>query len=91
VIFLVTKVASSKVPKRDDNSAKKGHKLILGSGNTVNQFLQKQRAHKQLISDERCGIKSMRRATEQKNKKQQNFSQIKKTIIRIASHKKMTT
>jgi hypothetical protein len=45
--------------------AKKGHKLILASGNTVNQFLQKQRAHKQLISDERCGIKSMRRATEQ--------------------------
>jgi hypothetical protein len=32
----------------------------------VNQFLQKQRAHKQLISDERCGIKSMRCATEQK-------------------------
>jgi SUMO ligase MMS21 Smc5/6 complex component len=64
--------------------AKKGHKLILASGNTVNQFLQKQRAHKQLISDKRCGIKSMRRATEQKNQKQQNFSQISKTIIRIA-------
>jgi hypothetical protein len=64
--------------------AKIGHKLILASGNTVNQFLQKQRAHKQLISAERCGIKSMRRATEQKNKKQQIFSQISKTIIRIA-------
>jgi SUMO ligase MMS21 Smc5/6 complex component len=48
------------------------------------QLLQKQRAHKQLISDKRCGIKSMRRATEQKNQKQQNFSQISKPIIRIA-------
>jgi hypothetical protein len=67
--------------------AKKGHKLILASGNTVNQFLQKQRAHKQLISDERCGIKSMRRATEQK-KNNKISHKFQKQSLELVNRKK---
>jgi hypothetical protein len=68
--------------------AKKGHKLILASGNTVNQFLQKQRAHKQLISARDAGSNQCAAPLSKKTKNNKISHKFQKQSLELLNRKK---